>query len=123
MKTTAENNRMIAEFMGARPITFNDNAFGLTYWNEDGVNGRYGCFPDGSTNVTEENLFGKFHTSWDWLMPVASKIYLESKKLDEMKSFRMSHIIQNFQTAVVNNEISVAVHYVLDGINLLNEQK
>lgn len=34
MKTTEEKNRMIAEFMGARPITFNDGTFGFTYWND-----------------------------------------------------------------------------------------
>lgn len=74
MKTTEEKNRMIAEFMGARPITFNDGTFGFTYWNDGNKSGRSGCFPDGSTNVTEDNSFGQFHTSWDWLMPVLEKI-------------------------------------------------
>ena len=96
MKTTEENNRMIAEFMG------------ITVHELD------------APHILEGT---KYHTSWGWLVPVASKLYLESRNLDGMNAFRMSHIIQNYQTAVVNNEIAVANHYVLDGINLLNEQK
>jgi hypothetical protein len=69
---TQENNKLIAEFMGARPITFNDGKKGHTFWNEEGVEGRYGAFPDGSTNYFDYDK--GYNTDWDWLMSVVEKI-------------------------------------------------
>jgi hypothetical protein len=54
MKTIEENNRMIAEFMGA---TTSD--------------GKYYTIP---SLVTTSDSMMKYHTSWDWLMPVVAKI-------------------------------------------------
>lgn len=100
MKTTEENNEMIAEFMGAikyRPDADYIEMLGNLYEIED----------------------AEYHTSWDWLMPVASKLYLESVGIEP---FRISHIFHNFDVAVRNNEIMVAHKYICDGINILNEQ-
>ena len=70
---TEENNKMIAEFMGARPIVFSGGTKGHTFWNDDfDGEGRYGAFPDGATNYFEYDK--GYHTSWDWLMPVLNKI-------------------------------------------------
>ena len=55
MKTTEENNRMIAEFMGLNLIV-----------QTDGVS-----FKDNNTGLFHEL---KYHTSWDWLMPVVYKV-------------------------------------------------
>ena len=68
-----ENNTMIAEFMGARLVTFNGGTKGHTFWNDDVTEGRYGSFPNGATNYFEYDK--GYHTSWDWLMPVVEKIY------------------------------------------------
>jgi len=67
-----ENNKMIAEFMGARPITFTDKTKGHSFWKDEGIEGRYGAFPDGSSNYFDYDK--GYHTSWDWLMPVVEKI-------------------------------------------------
>ena len=57
-----KNNKLIAEFMGA---SFNDK--GMTRI----------CGEFGLERVSALNL--KYHTSWEWLMPVCQKIdkYLE----------------------------------------------
>mgnify|MGYP003538891256 CR=1 FL=1 len=54
MKTTEQNNRMIAEFMGLNLIV-----------QTDGVS-----FKDNNTGLFHEL---KYHTSWDWIMPAVSK--------------------------------------------------
>lgn len=66
---TAESNKLIAEFMGVKPRK--------TKHTEHWYNGReleeaglpFACGAMG--NGTDEP---KFHTSWDWLMPVVEKI-------------------------------------------------
>ena len=58
----AENNKLIAEFMGA---SFDDK--GMTR-----ICGRFGL-----ERVNALNL--KYHTSWDWLMPVVENCRLESR--------------------------------------------
>ena len=55
-----KDNRLIAEFMGA---FFDDN--GMTR-----ICGQYGL-----ERVNDLSL--KYHTSWDWLMPVLKKIKLQ----------------------------------------------
>ena len=52
-----ENNKLIAEFMGA-------------YFDDKGMTRLCGRF--GLERVNTLNL--KYHTSWDWLMPVVQKI-------------------------------------------------
>ncbi len=70
---TQENNKLIAEFMGARPIVFSDGTKGHTFWNDDfDGEGRYGAFPDGATNYFDYDK--GYHKYWDWLMPVVDKI-------------------------------------------------
>lgn len=63
MKTTTENNRIIAEFMGWKEQT-------------DPTERWFGSFrePNGilHKNTNTEPLL--FHSSWDWLMPVVEKI-------------------------------------------------
>lgn len=55
MKTLEQQNAMIAEFMGLHEIVKTSGA----------------AFQDNNTN--EIHLL-KYHTSWDWLMPVIEKI-------------------------------------------------
>ena len=60
MKTTEENNRLIAEFMGAEI---------------DGLNYRVVCYDNVKVCMRPSLL--QYHTSWDWLMPVLKKINLK----------------------------------------------
>lgn len=75
-----ENNKMIAEFMGARPITFTDKTKGHSFWKDKGIEGRYGAFPDGSSNYFDYDK--GYHTSWEWLMSVVNKIRSFDCKFD-----------------------------------------
>lgn len=95
---------MIAEFMG---YEFNEE-------HEFYVDRKGNC-------STIEEL--RFNNSWDWLMPVIQKIYNYSVNLDSNKQFRMSHIIENFQMAVITMTPTQGHRFVCDAIELLNENK
>lgn len=58
-KTVLEGNQLIAEFMGVKKNVYNEDQ----YISAD--------FP-GAVCVDTWNL--KYHSSWDWLMPVVEKI-------------------------------------------------
>ena len=62
-----KDNKLIAEFMGVKPTILGDE---ITYE----MYGAIDCIEDG---VDEQHFFLEeqllFHTSWDWLMPVAKK--------------------------------------------------
>ncbi len=68
---TQENNQLIAEFMGARVIK------GLFSSKEALETSDMNCYISLPKHITVEAL--KFHTSWDWLMPVVDKIEREHK--------------------------------------------
>lgn len=55
MKTIEEGNKLIAEFMGITPIVENN---GVVYKDPN----------------TGHIMLIRYHTSWDWLMPVVEKI-------------------------------------------------
>ena len=65
---TQENNKLIAEFMGAKPLVLG----GSTEYEMYGV---LDCIEDGEN---EKHYFiddeMRFHESWDWLMSVVKKI-------------------------------------------------
>jgi len=62
------NNELIAEFMGVKPLHMGGSVeyeiYGILDFIEDGI--------DEQHFFLEEEL--KFHSSWDWLMPVVEKI-------------------------------------------------
>ncbi len=127
MKTTEEKNRMIAEFMGARPVEFNDGSKGHSYWNEGDKGGRYGSFPDGSTNYFDYSK--GYNTSWDWLMPVVEKI----------ENIGFSVKIQRLKTSIhplcedkelfgivcgdVSKKLEITYDTIVQFIEFYNEQK
>lgn len=60
---TIENNKLIAEFMGGKP---KDGK----YWFIP-----YHCLVNMDTIEIGNGRISKYHTSWDWLMPVVEKIW------------------------------------------------
>ena len=76
-KEILEGNKLIAEFMGAKPI---DNPTGYSS-DDDKSWYRY-------NNLNYSLLDGdlKFYSSWDWLMPVVQKICPPSGTRDAVKN-------------------------------------
>ncbi len=83
MKTIEEKNRMIAEFMGYKidiesinicELSESQIAFAFDYLMKPFQREKYML----GGNIFEiENVYElKYHTSWDWLMPVVEKIEL-----------------------------------------------
>jgi hypothetical protein len=66
-----KNNKLIAEFMGANPFRESVNEDVLSYE-------MYGLVENIEDGLDEKHFFlpseMKYHTSWDWLMPVIDKI-------------------------------------------------
>tara|TARA_R110002012_G_scaffold279315_1_gene467297 strand:+ start:237 stop:539 length:303 start_codon:yes stop_codon:yes gene_type:complete len=63
-----KDNKLIAEFMGAKPLVLGGSTeyemYGVIDCIEDGVNEKHYFIDDEM----------RFHSSWDWLMPVVEKI-------------------------------------------------
>lgn len=64
MENVNENNRLIAEFMGYIPIS-----------ETDFLGGNHN-FIEGSEDFNRLHIYdaSKYHTSWDWIMPVVQRI-------------------------------------------------
>lgn len=70
---TQENNQLIAEFMGwdiNSPSTFP-----IDLHQEDSLQGHWEL---------------KFHTSWDWLMPVVEKCFVKQEEVSDDLSFKLN---------------------------------
>ena len=80
MKTISEKNKLIIEFMGLKPkmegpdvYTYNDGVFFM-------------CREDSPEKVIEAmSRYVKYNSSWDWLMPVVSKITTNEKYIGLMQ--------------------------------------
>lgn len=82
MGTIEKNNRMIAEFMGVKPKMESPDVY--TY--SDGV--FFMCRENNPEKVMDAIAgYVKYHTSWDWLMPVVEKIesFQDGKEGDAMR--------------------------------------
>jgi hypothetical protein len=95
---TAENNKLIAEFMG---VYYNEND--ETYYSNC-------CELDSTMDspryITDDPTELKFHTSWDWLMPVIDKCY-ELTEDDEMME-----IVTHLQVIDMNNTHKAVVEFI-----------
>ena len=112
MKTTGENNRLIAEFMGAKYDK--DTSFPMhpdDLWlpmhgicNFTGTNGK--CL--------------KYNSSWDWLMPVVSKItsiftkweYESEQRKKAEDIFDMTNLFDEFITGDISSVLNRCVEFI-----------
>ena len=102
-KELIENNKLIAEFMGAfheepQPKHVVSVELGDDVWFLD---------------LTDDDS-GKFHTSWDWLMPVVEKILnlKETYPQERQKVFEK-----------ISPDRSITYQAVVEFINWYNQQK
>ena len=74
-KDKLENNKLIAEFMGFSLNQFGevDNSNIYLQWMSTNINCVYDIQHD-DFPLLDRNDYWKFHSSWDWLMPVWNKI-------------------------------------------------
>ena len=91
MKTIEEKNKMIAEFMGIDQVDID--------YHEDG-NGEL-----------------KYHTSWDWLIPVVDTIY--NTGMDEQKTNEIGDITH----ALLDINIQSTHDAVISFIEFYNQNK
>jgi hypothetical protein len=98
MNNTNENNKIIAEFMGPE-------------WHKD-------FFKDVCI-ISSSNISYKFHTSWDWLMPVLKKINLQLNP-DNYNYWRMINRPTEYD---IENVYEQAVHFIKDQKDRKDERK
>lgn len=117
MESIIENNKLIAEFMGA--------------YIENGSNERYNMLtyhnfpPAKNSNLIHTAIVCgvedmQYHTSWDWLMPVVEKI----EDIDEINVFIESNGTQIYdwrkKTDIVNNIADISfvhkIEHVYDAV-------
>jgi hypothetical protein len=80
---TAENNKLIAEFMGLKPTPIRAGLYGLAKSPWVAVTG------ENPEKVMEQFCKStKYHDSWDWLMPVILKM----NNTEEWEKFEISHL-------------------------------
>ena len=87
-----KDNKLIAEFMGAE-------------WHKD-------FFKDVCV-ISPSNISYKFHTSWDWLMPVLKKISLQLNP-DNYNYWRMINRPTEYD---IENVYAQVVHFITDQNN------
>lgn len=95
-----KHNKIVAEFMGYKLEMLN----GELYATKDDM---LECF------CVEEELH--YHTSWDWLIPVAQKLAVIKDATDEQDE-------QDLQQSILNNRIGVVYQIVVELIKKYNNE-
>lgn len=88
--TTTEKNKLIAEFMGLSKIVDNNGI----------------VFKDSNTDEFKEI---KYHTSWEWLMPVVNKC---SKLADGMKDADWKPELWMFVTDDIESVYDIVINFI-----------
>lgn len=107
VKTTTGNNKLIAEFMGLEPV----KAYGKYSISKDHCTSR--C----DTIEETKGGFGsiaKYHTSWDWLIPVVKETH---------KYMQGSDCDKNIEAAMYGLDIDEVYKAVIEFIKWYNENK
>jgi hypothetical protein len=91
-------NKLIAEFMGWKQCDPNDNTI-------------YANPTNGALHSSDSDM--RFHTSWDWLMPVIDKCYQEHMS---------KHIADAVMTCNIDEAYKVVVEFIKDQNNMNIEQ-
>ena len=99
-----KDNKLIAEFMGMNYGDPKDNSVMIQ------------MTPQGSEVVPINSM--KYHSSWDWLMPVIQKCLVgEAEQSEEISNT----LIKNIYEGICNQDISFAYKSVVEFINYKNK--
>lgn len=82
-KQILENNQLIRQFMGLSPKLQSPDVYSYS----DGI--FYSVRGSIEECIEGMNKYVKYHTSWDWLMPVVEKIELMNKETGFMGTFTL----------------------------------
>ena len=109
-----KDNKLIAEFMGAEGHPKYDPIEWDIYIT--------GCLDVDSDNENAQHFFTpnqmKYHSSWDWLMPVVEKCLIGEAEQDEEIS---NTTIKNIYEGICNQDISYAYRSVVEFIKKLKQ--
>ena len=105
---TQEQNKLIAEFMGFKQ-TRCMNGYA---WDNNQIIKPISLH--GNLVDTRDN--GKFHTSWDWLTPVA-------RKCQDSQIFGSQHLIDDINNALIRLEIDQLHGVIVQFIQWYNENR
>lgn len=111
-----QENKLIAEFMGYKhSIEPRDKPF----WLFEPVSSMQSCFDTDVFRDADNNYFlhPKYHTSWDWLMPVVEKI-----KTDTYENFALEAIKVSPAYTLHTCDIQAVYTAVISFINWYNQQ-
>jgi hypothetical protein len=75
MNTQEENNRLIVDFMEIKPLESN----GEYTWSDSPY--YFVRYKEKEKTMVAISEYAKYHTSWDWLMPVVEKINLINNEI------------------------------------------
>ena len=124
---TTENNKLIAEFMGLTVERDRYNRAGFKIPEHSRLVGIEGNSE--SSDFYQLKHFGiesKYHTSWDWLMPVVKKIktwYYKSPRDNYYKFTDACGGIEQFKNNLFQVEIELTYKAVVEFIKYYNENK
>jgi len=104
MNTTEKNNKLIAEFMEAKQYDKEDN---YIYFDE--TNNMFS-----NDTISIKNL--KFHSDWNWLIPVI-------EKCRESQIFGSERLINNIYRRLLKLDLLATYENVVDFIQWNNQQK
>jgi hypothetical protein len=120
MENVKESNKLIAEFMGGK-LEMVDHTEGNEKWlREQGKSEwfieTWTTMPSDISKPTEPYRLGafKYHSSWDWLMPVVNKASYESERIRGNFEIEM--------WAILTNSIHTVYQNVIQFIQWYNEQ-
>lgn len=112
---TIENNKLIAEFMGGVLIYPANTNYGVfKFSKEDKHKLTYDIEPSTENGIAQGFL--KFHSSWDWLMPVIRKI----RSLDPPHGWGYHNAIC---AALIETDIDTTYKVVVEFIKWYNNEQ
>ena len=101
MENIQENNKIIAEFMDAKVTDVKGLQKPIYY-------------PIMGKSVYVDKL--KYHSSWDWLMPVVKKCLIGEAETNR------PNLVSNIYESLVNLEINLVYKHIIEFIKWYNEQ-